>query len=243
MTLTPDQSYIYQALVLDPTSPGHIHLRAVALSNIDDPSANLFLGGENTAFEITYGSNNEARIHSGGNTWTFGNDGKLTFPGTPRIDTSTNNFEVQAAEAINFEANTVVNIYTDAGNNAYQWQFGDDGNLTLPDTTGVLANVSITLEANDTGNITGLSLIGDSNANLYAHGNVTIVSDSSNTTATWSFVNTGDIVLPNDVVIGDDGSNGMMLSVPTVTPGTYFDWTFDQSGNLTLPTGGQIIVF
>jgi len=164
MTLTPDQSYIYQALVLDPTSPGHIHLRAVALSNIDDPSANLFLGGENTAFEITYGSNNEARIHSGGNTWTFGNDGKLTFPGTPRIDTSTNNFEVQAAEAINFEANTVVNIYTDAGNNAYQWQFGDDGNLTLPDTTGVLANVSITLEANDTGNITGLSLIGDSNA-------------------------------------------------------------------------------
>ena len=337
MTLTPDQSYIYQALVLDPTSPGHIHLRAVALSNIDDPSANLFLGGENTAFEITYGSNNEARVHSGGNTWAFDNtgnlnlpgnliiagntnvfganraliqpaddlplialssgangavssvwvedignvgtsniaaiyanptsgsgivrivvgqngvgsgpnlwdfnaNGTLTFPGTPRIDTSTNNFEVQAAEAINFEANTVVNIYTDAGNNAYQWQFGDDGNLTLPDTTGVLANVSITLEANDTGNITGLNLIGDSNANLYAHGNVTIVSDSSNTTATWSFVNTGDIVLPNDVVIGDDGSNGMMLSVPTVTPGTYFDWTFDQSGNLTLPTGGQIIV-
>jgi hypothetical protein len=34
----------------------------------------------------------------------------------------------------------------------------------------------------------------------------------------------------------------MMLSVPTVTPGTYSDWTFDQSGNLTLPTGGQIIV-
>jgi len=32
------------------------------------------------------------------------------------------------------------------------------------------------------------------------------------------------------------------LSVPTVTPGTYSDWTFDQSGNLTLPTGGQIIV-
>jgi hypothetical protein len=26
-----------------------------------------------------------------------------------------------------------------------------------------------------------------------------------------------------------------MLSVPTVTPGTYSDWTFDQSGNLTLP--------
>jgi hypothetical protein len=242
MVLTPDANYNSQVLVLDPTAPGHIHLRAYAFSNIDEPAANIFLGGEDTAFEVTSGPNNEVRIHSGGNTWTFGNDGRLTFPGTPRIDTDANNFEVQAAEAINFEANTVVNIYTDTGNTTYQWQFGDDGNLTLPDTTGVLANVSITLEANDTGNITGLSLIGDSNANLYAHGNVTIVSDSSNTTATWSFVNTGDIVLPNDVVIGDDGSNGMMLSVPTVTPGTYSDWTFDQSGNLTLPTGGQIIV-
>jgi hypothetical protein len=101
----------------------------------------------------------------------------------------------------------------------------------------------VTLEANDSGNITGLSLIGDSNANLYAHGNVTIVSDSSNTTATWSFVNTGDIVLPNDVVIGDDGSNGLTLSVPTVTPGTYSDWTFDQSGNLTLPGNTVAINF
>lgn len=137
------------------------------------------------------------------NTWTFGNDGRLTFPGTPRIDTDADNFEVQAAEAISLEANTVVNIYTDASGSTYQWQFGDDGNLYLPDTTSVIANASITLEANSTGNITGLSVNGDADANLYAHGNVKIVSDSSNTTATWTF--------------GDDG-------------------------NLTLPTGGQIII-
>jgi hypothetical protein len=36
----------------------------------------------------------------------------------------------------------------------YDWQFDTTGNLSLPDTTRVLANVSITLEANDTGNIT-----------------------------------------------------------------------------------------
>jgi len=211
-----------------------------SVSNTNDPNIFTTIDATTTGANISvYNGGSNSGV---GYTWQFANDGRLTFPGTPRIDTAANNFEVQAAEAINFEANTVVNIYTDTGNTTYQWQFGDDGNLTLPDTTGVLANVSITLEANDTGNITGLSLIGDSNANLYAHGNVTIVSDSSNTTATWSFVNTGDIVLPNDVVIGDDGSNGMMLSVPTVTPGTYSDWTFDQSGNLTLPTGGQIIV-
>jgi len=214
----------------------------------------------------------------GPNLWDFNANGTLTFPGTPRIDTSTNNFEVQAAEAINFEANTVVNIYTDTGNNAFQWQFGDDGNLTLPDTTSVLANVNITLEANDTGNITGLNLIGDSNANLYAHGNVKIVSDSSNTTATWTFGADGNLTIPGTsggfiktasnasigIVAMDNGTNNpaQLLSInvgnsnatsiisayatnatiQTNASGNINTWQFDNAGNLTLPTGGQIIV-
>jgi hypothetical protein len=36
MVLTPEQGYTSQALVLDPTTPGHIHLRAPG-SNIDQP--------------------------------------------------------------------------------------------------------------------------------------------------------------------------------------------------------------
>ena len=75
-------------------------------------------------------------------TWTFGSDGRLTFPGTPRIDTDANNFEVQAAENINLEANVVVNIYTDTSGNAYQWQFGDDGNLTIPGGMIINGNVN-----------------------------------------------------------------------------------------------------
>ena len=86
--------------------------------------------------------------NAGPNLWDFNANGTLTFPGTPRIDTSTNNFEVQAAEAINFEANAVVNIYTDAGNNAFQWQFGDDGNLTLPGDIIGTANANFTIYSN-----------------------------------------------------------------------------------------------
>ena len=114
-------------------------------------------------------------------TWQFANDGRLTFPGTPRIDTSTNNFEVQAAEAINFEANTVVNIYTDTGNTTYQWQFGDDGNLTLP------ANTFAVNYANGTQvSLGGGSNIANGNSNVSiatANGNVTI-SAVGNTTMT-----------------------------------------------------------
>ena len=86
MVLTPDSSYSSQSLVLDPTAPGHIHLRAYAFSNIDEPSANIFLGGENTSFEITAGSNNQALIHSNSFTWTFGNDGTLTAPGNTYLE-------------------------------------------------------------------------------------------------------------------------------------------------------------
>jgi hypothetical protein len=85
MVLTPDSNYLYQALVLDPTSPGHIHLRSPATSggNIDQPTANIFLGGELSSFEVgaSYGGTPNVFIHSGGNTWTFGTDGNLTTPG------------------------------------------------------------------------------------------------------------------------------------------------------------------
>lgn len=241
MVFTPDANYNSQILVLDPTAPGHIHLRAYAFSNIDEPAANIFLGGEDTAFEITSGANNEARVHSGGNTWTFGNDGILTFPGTPRIDTDSDNFEVQAAENINFEANAVVNIYTDSGNNAYQWQFGDDGNLTLPDTTSVIANASIILEANSTGNITGLSVNGDADANLYAHGNVTIVSDSSNTTATWSFGSNGNLTLPANT-FAINYANGTQVSLgggSNIANGNSNVSIATANGNVTISAVGN----
>lgn len=351
MVLTPDPGYSTQSLVLDPTAPGHIHLRAPG-ANIDEPSANIFLGGEDSSFEVGYynGAAPNVFIHSNTNTWTFentgnlnfpaggnlnfniggitqvinqdleivvqdeeddgwsllntitdslgnnlsrttldsgsftittditgtnhswgfegntlqvsndsqirsfgsnvvlqsmssgsggtaslqsvsntndpnifttfdatttganisvydggsnsgigytwqfANDGRLTFPGTPRIDTATNNFEVQAAEAINFEANTVVNIYTDTGNTTYQWQFGDDGVLTVPGNLAYIGaspapSISGFNSANFAGNVVGANFIGtlaNGNSNVSiatANGNVTI-SAVGNTTMT-----------------------------------------------------------
>ena len=119
--------------------------------------------------------------------------------------------------AVNVDGN--VSIQAGDANGTYTWNFGTDGNLTLPDTTSVIANVSITLEANDTGNITGLSVIGDYHANLYAHGNVKIVSDSSNTTPTWTFDNDGNLTLPQLTTISDESVIGATLTIgvpPTV---------------------------
>jgi len=79
MIFTPDSGYSSQSLVLDPTAPGHIHLRAPG-ANIDNPDANIFLGGETSSFEVGYGPTPNLFIHSGGNTWEFLNDGNLVFP-------------------------------------------------------------------------------------------------------------------------------------------------------------------
>jgi hypothetical protein len=94
MQLVPDDTVDSQALVLDPTAPGHIHLRAPGLAgNIEQPNANIFLGPENTNFEITaqYANAAEARIHSAGNTWTFANDGNLVLPSDANIVGTTPN--------------------------------------------------------------------------------------------------------------------------------------------------------
>lgn len=105
-------------------------------------NASLPLANGNSQFDIATANGNVTITANGAETWTFGSDGLLTFPGTPRIDTDADNFEVQAAENINFEANAVVNIYTDGGNNAYQWQFGDDAILILADGNSTIQSIA-----------------------------------------------------------------------------------------------------
>ena len=63
-------------------------------------------------------------------TWTFDNTGNLILPNGGEIRTDGTNIEVGGMTNFNVEAAGVANIYTDDG--AYQWQFGDDGALTLP---------------------------------------------------------------------------------------------------------------
>ena len=156
MVLTPDANYSQQALVLDPTAPGHIHLRAPG-ANIDEPYANLFLGGELSSFEVgaSYGSAPNVYVHSNNNTWTFGTDGNLTIPGSSggfiktisnasigiaAVDNGTNNpAQIMSINAGTGNPTTIISAY--ASNATIQsnvsgtintWAFGADGYLTLP---------------------------------------------------------------------------------------------------------------
>ena len=79
-----------QYLVIDPTSPNHIHIRAGGL--IDSASAQLIVGGEKSNIIVRNLDNSYNEKHwvqitttenvsSASFVWDFGNDGKLTLPG------------------------------------------------------------------------------------------------------------------------------------------------------------------
>lgn len=203
------------------------------MSNVNVMRNTVYLNAD--GFYIGINENGVANTFTG--SWTFGNTGLFTFPGTPRIDTSTNNFEVQAAEAINFEANTVVNIYTDSGNNAFQWQFGDDGILNLAGGNSTIQSI-----ANNAGDSSGLSTLN-------------LVPDSTTGDDRYIIV---DPTGPNHIHIRaggvQDGSNSLLFlggeqaytriddfnhevqigAYDSANTAGYY-WSFDNTGTLTIP--------
>jgi hypothetical protein len=79
LQLRPDDSISGDNyLIIDPTAPNHIHIRAGGEQ--DNSSARLYLGGENSYFQVENGANANVYVASNSNQWTFGTDGNLTFP-------------------------------------------------------------------------------------------------------------------------------------------------------------------
>lgn len=115
-----------QYLIIDPTSPGHIHIRAGG--PIDEAAAQLILGGEKANVTVrdqnnSYIENHHVIINTEANdsthySWTFGNDGTFNLPES----VSPGNAIIQTTSAINFQVNS----------NSHVWTFGTDGVLTLP---------------------------------------------------------------------------------------------------------------
>jgi hypothetical protein len=174
MVLTPDPGYSSQSLVLDPTLPGHIHLRAPG-SNIDEPTANLFLGGEASSFEVGYSANSSAPnvyIHSGGNTWTFDTTGILVFP-------------------------------------------RDTSNISTDPILNIIGGANPTITSTDA------SLAGPANLGI-----------SALTTTFTGFTGDAIKIYPDD---GEISSTANLQIWANSGGNTEYSWTFDTTGNLTLP--------
>jgi hypothetical protein len=144
-------------LVLDAsgnvTAPG-------AVSTVGNVTANYFVGngsqltGINVSTNKIFNGNSYANVASAdgnveisanGQYWNFATDGNLTLPGnTSKIYGSANNFavytnpastsglEISTDTETNLFNQNIVNIITNVGTSNKRWEFGTDGNLTLP---------------------------------------------------------------------------------------------------------------
>lgn len=123
-------------LVVDPTGPNHIHLRAGGTQ--DNSGTELYIGGENSHLKLGAGSNPNLYIRSNNEQWTFDNNGDLTVPNYIYFDGGTLIGDEPGGGPPVFRITSPlgygVTIQTDSdisGNN-YNWVFSSTGSLTLP---------------------------------------------------------------------------------------------------------------
>jgi hypothetical protein len=144
MRLVPDMQGLESAdqyIILDPTSPGHIHIRAGGTQ--DSSSAELFLGGEDSHVKIGAGFNPPVTIKANTYSWNFDVNGDLAAPG--KIYLNNNNQNVLTFDQFGIRANTQMVLSAEnfaTGNNS-SILFDKNGSgivFRLEDTTPVSKN-------------------------------------------------------------------------------------------------------
>jgi Collagen triple helix repeat (20 copies) len=176
---------------------------------------------------------------------TYGNSNVATFMsayGSNTISTSGNITAGNLIGNISIAGNVVgaqANVGIVAG--SYTWTFDNTGNLTIPAGGDILlANTQSTISA--AGNITGNYIFGNGSQltglpATYGNSNVAtfLANFGSNTISTSGNITAGNLI-GNISITGN--VTGTSTNVQLVA-GSY-TWTFDNTGNLTLPTNGDI---
>jgi len=186
---------------------------------------------------------------------TYGNSNVSTFLaayGSNSISTTGNITAGNLVGNISITGNvtgTSSNVQLVAG--AYTWTFDNTGNLTVPAGGDILlANTQSVISA--AGNITGNYILGNGSQltglpATYGNSNVAtfLAAYGSNTISTSGNITAGNFVgngaaLTNVTVSIAGNVVGPQANVGIVA-GSY-TWTFDNTGNLTIPAAGDIIL-
>lgn len=111
-----------QYIVIDPTGPNHIHLRAGGL--VDNSSSELIIGGENSHIKIGAGQDPALYLSSANYDWSFDTSGNLVFPDSTTQSTAASglidaalNTSLIAGNGIDFSFNGLTQELTIATNN------------------------------------------------------------------------------------------------------------------------------
>jgi hypothetical protein len=211
LRLIPDDTIesFDQYLIIDPTSPTHIHIRAGGTQ--DDSNADLFLGGENSHFVVYSGSDPAVAVTANNNTWNFGVDGVLGFPDSTLQNTAfTTSPTLDYVTAENIKINsgaqekyqTIANANGTVTHNCASGQLfyhdSPDANWTadftnLELTNGYATTLTLVIDQGATGYYANSVLINNSSTTINWQGNTNpIASNNRKDVLTFSLLKTGE---------------------------------------------------
>jgi hypothetical protein len=201
-----------QYLIIDPTAPGHIHIRAGGTQ--DNSNADLFLGGENSYFKVNAGANNEVRISANSHGWVFGADSVLTVPGEGLIRSIG---DVVTLQSYNVGTGNVQSVYLGSGGGLGFLDQDIGGNWLEIFRSGAEPEIRVPV----------------------GRGNLNIQTAEGANAYNWTFDNTGNLTLPTEGyllvqtgIIGAGASPAPTLSGFSSIATTGSPGNISASGNL-----------
>lgn len=255
VVVLPDGSIINGSTIRGVAGTGELNYTGITIGpNINDAEKTWMWVDHANAYVST---NNAA------NTWTFGNDGSLRFPGASdgTIEENETGLAITSLREFSIFANSVESFKL--------WRFGTDGALTLPVDSSILTNETVlNIATHSTATYTfnqayWEALNGNAARIFTPTGNaqyfsctVTANQDSTYTVSVTgagnSFVPGNWFKVPGDELGGTTPANDIQITVATVDGGGAIltttvtgtavgkQWTFGTTGSLTLPDNSVI---
>jgi hypothetical protein len=247
--LTENNQYV----IIDPTQPNHIHIRAGG--TIDESIADLILGGELYNVIISDGSNQVA-ISSGDGRWEFNSDGSTYLAKNPLSDVSYISSPINNTDVtLSIGGGNGVNIVSDIFSGSTQtWQFMDDGNLQFPDGGSLRVRSAPTTSIGREGDKAGMIALDDDyiyyctadytgNTAIIPWSNVTNFPQTSQVQADISnpeLLSLGNLQITNCTVNGVGGTTVSVDSYENVSGSTYL-FTIADEGFQTANQNSELI--
>lgn len=176
--------------------------------------------------KVTQGEGQETAIYG------FNSNGVIELPNSIVVDTSEANLEFRRLTNFNIEAESVVNIYTNTEGAGYQWQFGDNGLLSLPGEAGIYASEGEVIIGNGIGP-GGIPAMPSSMVTVGGSDPLVIARANGTNNPTWIFKNDGTLRFPNNTHQTTAWSGGRVVDVPSSSAGSEGDLEGDLAFNNT----------
>jgi hypothetical protein len=219
LNLVPDTTTGDGYLIIDPTSPNHIHIRAGGTQ--DNSAAQLYLGGENSYFKVDNGADPNVYVGANSYVWTFGTDSVLTVPNEGTIQSINDTIILQSVDT--------------ASGNVYSARLGTNGGLYFATTAYPAGWLNIENNSGNANITAAQGTSGEAGKNLYITAGAADQTDYYTTPG-------GNVNITGGLGAFNDGGGGGAGGAVNISSGASAD-PAGHAGNVNVTAGSNNWVF